>query len=59
MAMRFLGNKERKVNIVSVMLKKEPRWRTNEWASFFPSQHQRKISQMDTYTGTTFNHVLW
>lgn len=58
MAMRFLGNKERKVNIVSVMLKKNlDGEQTSE--RVFSSQHQRKISQMDSYTGTTFNHVLW
>lgn len=57
MAMRFLGNKERKVNIVSVTLKKNlDGEQTSE--RVFSSQHQRKISQMDSYRGTTFNHVL-
>lgn len=57
MAMRFLGNKERKVNIVSVTLKKNlDGEQTSE--RVFSSQNQRKISQMDSYRGTTFNHVL-
>lgn len=57
MAMRFLGNKERKVNIVSVTLKKNlDGEQTSE--RVFSSQNQRKISQMDSYRGTTFSHVL-
>ena len=57
MAMRSLGNKERKVTIVSVMLKKNlDGEQTSKQA--FSSQHQRKISQMDSYRGPTFNRVL-
>ena len=57
MAVRSLGNKERKVTIVSVTLKKNlDGEQTSKQA--FSSQHQRKISQMDSYRGPTFNRVL-
>lgn len=57
MAMRFLENKERKVTTVSVTLRKNlDGEQTSE--QVFSSQHQRKISQVDSYRGTTFNRVL-